>query len=89
MSSLVRYILALHRSSCPELFRKKGVLKNFTKFPRKHCHRCQTLAQVFSCEFCEIFKNTYFYRTPLVTASALKKYTKLWESFTKTLENLY
>ena len=23
----------------------------------------ETLAQVFSCEFCEIFKNTYFYRT--------------------------
>ena len=25
--------------------------------------------QVFSCEFCEIFKNTFFYRTHLVTAS--------------------
>ena len=31
----------------------------------------ETLAQVFSCEFCEIFKNTYFYRTPLVAASVL------------------
>ena len=29
----------------------------------------ETLAQVFSFEFCEIFWNTYFYRTPLVTAS--------------------
>ena len=28
----------------------------------------ETLAQVFSCEFCEIFRNTYFYRTPLVAA---------------------
>ena len=28
------------------------------------------LAQVFLCEFCEIFKNTYFYRTPLVATSA-------------------
>ena len=28
----------------------------------------ETLAQVFSFEFCEIFKNTYFYRTPLMTA---------------------
>ena len=28
-----------------------------------------TLAQVFSCEFCEVFKNTYFYRTHLVAAS--------------------
>ena len=29
----------------------------------------ETLAKVFSIEFCEIFKNIYFYRTPLVTAS--------------------
>ena len=28
------------------------------------------LAQVFSCEFCGIFKNTFSYRTPLVAASA-------------------
>ena len=26
----------------------------------------EALAQVFSCEFCEIFKNTFFHRTPLV-----------------------
>ena len=32
-----------------------------------------TLAQVFSCEFCEISKNTLSYRTPLVAASALLK----------------
>ena len=24
----------------------------------------KTLAQVFCCEFCKFFKNTYFYRTP-------------------------
>ena len=29
----------------------------------------ETLAQVFSCEFCEISKNTFSYRTPPVTAS--------------------
>ena len=29
----------------------------------------ETLAQVFSCEFYEISKNTFFYRTPLVAAS--------------------
>ena len=28
----------------------------------------ETLAQVFSCEFCGIFKNTSSYRTPLVAA---------------------
>ena len=27
------------------------------------------LAQVFSCEFCKIFKNTFFYKTLLVIAS--------------------
>ena len=32
-----------------------------------------TLAQVFSCEFCEISKNTFFYRTPLVAASGQKR----------------
>ena len=29
----------------------------------------ETLAQLFSCDFCEISKNTFPYRTPLVTAS--------------------
>ena len=28
------------------------------------------MAQVFSCEFCEISKNTFFYRIPPVAASA-------------------
>ena len=29
----------------------------------------ETLAQVFSCEFCEIYKNRFLHRTPLVAAS--------------------
>ena len=29
----------------------------------------ETLAQVFSCEFCEISKNNFLHRTPLVAAS--------------------
>ena len=29
----------------------------------------ETLAEVFSCEFCEISMNTLYYRTPLVAAS--------------------
>ena len=32
----------------------------------------ETLAQVFSCEFFEIFKNTFFYRTSPVAASVRK-----------------
>ena len=31
----------------------------------------ETLAQVFSCEFCEISKNTLYHRTPLVAASEI------------------
>ena len=65
-----------YRSSCPEVFCKKGVIRNFAKFPGKHL--CQslffltklqtdtcnfikkdTLAQVFSCEFCKIYKTTF------------------------------
>ena len=53
------------RSSRPEVFCKKGVFRNFTKFTGK---RRKTLAQVFSCEIYEISENTFFYRTPLVAA---------------------
>ena len=38
----------------------------------------ETLAQVFSCEFCETSKNTFFYRTPLVAAS---EHRKCWYCF--------
>ena len=31
--------------------------------------KIETLAQVFSCEFCEISKKTFSYRTPPVAAS--------------------
>ena len=77
------------RSSRPEVFCKKGVLRNFAKFTRKHlcqslifnkvaglrtteaCNfiKKETLVLLFSCEFCEISKNTFTHRTPLVAAS--------------------
>ena len=63
------------KSSRPEVFCKKGVLRNFAKFTGKHlCQRLffnkkESLAQVFSCKFCEISKNTFFYRTPSVAGS--------------------
>ena len=62
------------RSSHPVVFYKKGILKNFSKFTRKHQE--ETLAQMFSCEFCEILKNTLLYRTPSAAASVH------WISFT-------
>ena len=68
---------SIHRSSRPEVFWKKGILKIFTEFSGKHL--CQSifikkeaLAQVFSYEFCEIFKNIYFYKTPPLAASEAK-----------------
>ena len=73
-----------YRSSHPEVFCKKGVLKDFTKFTEKHL--CQslffnkvaglrpgTLIHVVFCEFCEILKNTFFYRTPVAAASVCNK----------------
>ena len=37
----------------------------------------ETLAQVFSCEFCEISKDTFSYRKPLVPAPALRYERKI------------
>ena len=42
--------------------------------------------QVFSCEYCEIFKNSFFYRTPQVTDSVLWTITIL--NYNHALENL-
>ena len=33
----------------------------------------QTLAQMLSCEFCKISKNTFYYRTPLLAASVYEE----------------
>ena len=52
------------RSSRPEVFCKKAVLRNFAKFTGKHL--CQSL--FFNKVAAS--KNTFSYRTPLVGASA-------------------
>ena len=53
--SLSASIFYLLRGSHPEFLCKKGILINFTKFTGKNI-----LAQVFSCEFSEVSKSTYF-----------------------------
>ena len=54
----------------PEVFCKKGVLRNFAKLTGKQlCQGLFLMAQVFSCEFCEISKNTFCYRASPVAAS--------------------
>ena len=71
------------------MFCEKGVLRKFAKFTGKHlcqslffdkiaggaCNfiKKETLAQMFSCEFCKISKNSFFFRTPLVAASDPRK----------------
>ena len=59
----------------------EGVLKNFAKFLRKHLcqillfnkvaglRKKETLARVFSCEFCKIFKKTFFTKHLWTTSS--------------------
>ena len=67
----------------PEVLYEKGVLKNFAKLTGKHVSQSlsfnkdvawnfikkENLAQMFSCEFCEIFKNTFLRKHLLETAS--------------------
>ena len=54
------------RSSRLEMFCRKSVLRNFAEFTGKHLcqsllfNKEETLALVFSCEFCELFKSTFF-----------------------------
>ena len=58
------------RSSRLEVFCKKGLACKFIKN--------ETLAQVFSCEICEIFQNTFFYRALPMAASVFWQNTFEW-----------
>ena len=55
----------LARSSRPRLISKSCVLKIFAKFSGKYfllglqLYWKETLAQVFTCQFCKIFKNSF------------------------------
>ena len=75
-----------YRSSRPDMFCKKGVLKKFAKFIGKHRSQTlffnkvtglsnfieiETLAQVFFYDFCEFLRTSFFNRTPPVAASVL------------------
>ena len=68
-------VVGFYRDSHLRCSVKNGVLRKvYAKFTVKHvCQRLflikgrkkETSAQVFSCEFCKISTNTFFYRTPL------------------------
>ena len=68
--NILMLLTTTYRSSRLEVFCQKDVLKNFAKVTGKHLCTGETLAQVFSCEFCEIFTYNFFYKT-LVAASWL------------------
>ena len=62
---LTSVILYIFRSSCLDVFCKKGAFKNLIACCLVQASACNfinkvTLVQVFSGEFCEIFKNTFF-----------------------------
>ena len=74
--TLVTGISSSNRSSRPEVFCKKRVLRNLAKFTGKHlCQRLffnkvagqacnfikkESQAQVFYCKFCQISKKAFF-----------------------------
>ena len=58
------------RRSRPEVFCKKGVVRNVAKFTGKQLYQSLILmTKVSFCEFREILKNTFSYRTSPVAAS--------------------
>ena len=58
---------------------------NFAKFLRTpNFTKKESLVQVFSCEFCECSKNTFFYRTPPVAASVKNYEQKLSQIVSKS-----
>ena len=69
------YACISFRDSHPDVFCEKSVLRNFTNFTGEYLcsslffNEKQTLAQVFSCEYCEVSENTFLHRTPLVAVS--------------------
>ena len=63
------------RSNHPEVLFKKDILENLAKFTEtlltllnSNFIKKETLTQVCSCKFCEIFKSNFLYRTLLVAA---------------------
>ena len=70
-------------------YQRCSIKKVFLKISQNTCARVsfliklQTLAQVFFCEFCEIFKNTFFTEHLWTTASVLLHYISKPISYSK------
>ena len=90
---------ALCRSSHQRYSIKKALLKSFAMSPGKHLcwspflimlqleMQVESPTQVFSCEYCEIFKNTYF-EEHLRTAASVYVKKKLKPTWSPYVEDL-
>ena len=73
--SLYEYKSHLYTKAAVQRFSVKSILRNFAKFTGKRLcqslffNKKETLAQVFSCDFCEISKNPFFIEHLGTTAS--------------------
>ena len=84
-------IIRLLQKQPAAMFHKKAILKNSATFRGKHL--CWSLSliklqlfrpatQVYSCEYCEIFKNTYFEEKIRTAASCFSSMSVgLWNTF--------
>ena len=66
-------LLFIHRSEAviKRVLQKRPVSKNLAIFTGKHLRWSPVLTnlQAFSCEYCKVFKNTYFEKHQRMTAS--------------------
>ena len=102
-SSVSTLSISFARSSRSDMFYKIRVFKHFAKFTGEHLYRClffkkvaclqsgtlskNTPEQLFSGEFCEMFKNSYFVehlRTAASDIRNVKKGTRISPPWDKT-----
>ena len=88
-SCLLRLFHLLHflQKKPPEVFCKE-VFSDFATFTESTCAK-ETLAQVFCCEFCQIFKNTFFHKTPPVAASGASKIVHNFWNFSSPIISFF
>ena len=65
-----KWFVSPNTEVAPEVFCEIDVLKNFAKLTFNNLIKKETPTQVIFSEFLEIFKNSIFYSTPAVAASA-------------------
>ena len=97
VASFIFFKSTFFRSSCFQMFFKVGVLKSYAIFAGKHLRwshfwikfqsfRPGTLkitpTKVLFCEYCKIFKNSFFHRTPPVAASVTCKRRSSFQDMT-------